>query len=112
MLTDTSYLHYILQFLKEFLALCRTPYIKSAYKSGVSTVTTSQPLMIQVSEDGSYWQVLENVTQKEVIFQTCHCLSEVFLDFTIKEVVFNPIGVKRDPNAWADAVYAYAFGAQ
>jgi hypothetical protein len=67
-------------------------------------------MMNQVSEDGNYWNVLENATQEEIIFQSCESLAEVLMDYTIKQVLFNMWGVKNDPMTWTDGVHTYAYG--
>ena len=67
-------------------------------------------LMNQLSEDGSYWHVLDNASEKDIISEECHCLAEVLMDHTIKEVVSRMFHVKKDQDAWADDIKAYAFG--
>ena len=62
--TDMSYSVYIPQFLHEFQELYKKTYIKLAYKSGVSTITKNDAMMMQVSEDGTYWTVLNDATQE------------------------------------------------
>ena len=86
------------------------PLIQSAYKSGVAGFTVHPGLMNQLSEDGSYWHVLDYATENDIISEECHCLAEVLLDHTIKEVVSRMFHVKKDQDAWADDVKAYAFG--
>ena len=108
--SDIDYSEYIPLFLSKFQALYQKPYIKSAYKSGVSGITLNLGLINQLSEEGNYWQVLDNANQKEVIFLSCKSLSEVLLDYTIKEVVSIMFGVEKDPNKWTDDVKAYAYG--
>ena len=85
-------------------------YIRSAYKSGVNAIIQHPGLMSQILEEGSYWNVLDNAVQKEIIFKSTNCLSEVLLDYTIKEVVSLMFGVRKDPNTWSDYVKTYAFG--
>ena len=84
--------------------------IQSAYKSGVACITKHPTMINQISEDGTYWKVLEGAAEKEVMSQSCHCLSEVILDFTIKEVVSLMFGVEKDPATWNDSIKVYAFG--
>ena len=61
-------------------------------------------MMNQISEDGTYWKVLDGAAEKEVMSQSCNCLSEVLLDSTIKEVVCLIFGVKKDPATWNDSI--------
>ena len=63
-----------------------------------------------ISEDGNYWNVIDNAVQKDIIIKSSCCLSEVLLDFTIKEVVSLMFGVNKDLNSWADSVKTFAFG--
>ena len=108
--SERVYSEYINNFLKQFQHLYQQTYIQSAYKSGVAGITTHPALMSQVSEKGNYWNVLVNVTEKEVISQTFNSLTEVLMDFTIKEVISTMFDVKKDPNTWTDDIKAYAFG--
>ena len=78
---------YIQKFIFNFQALTRKPYIKSAYKNGVQGFTKHHGLLNQVDEEGNYWTVIENVSQKDVLFQAKTCLSEVLMDCTIQELV-------------------------
>ena len=68
--------------------------------------------MAPISEEGNYWKVLDEATEKEVISQSFDTLSEVLQDFTIKEVISMMVAdyVKKDPKTWGDDVKAYAFG--
>ena len=106
----TNYSRYIQQFIQEFHTLFKMPYIRTAYKSGVSGITTHDAMMNQVSEDGHYWNVLENATREERTFQSCESLAVVLRDCSIKQIVFNQFGLKKEPNSWTDTVHAYAFG--
>jgi len=108
--TDVEYSEYIPQFLSKFQDLYKKPYIQSAYKTGVEGIIQHPTLLNQVSKDGNYWSILDNTNEKEVIFKTSQTLSEVLMDNTIKEVVSTMFGVGKDPEAWTDAVKAYAFG--
>jgi len=67
-------------------------------------------MVLQVSEDGTYWTVLDDATQEEVLCQSYETLSDVLLDFTIRDMVSNMFGVMKDPKTWSAAVHAYAFG--
>src|SRR5687767_6825215 len=84
---DIDPAEYIPQFLSYFQRLCNKPFIRSAYKSGVEAFTSHPGLLSQILEDGTYWHVIDNVSQKDVIFTPSNCLSEVFLDSVIKVVV-------------------------
>ena len=108
--SNMVYSEYIPVFLSKFQALYKKPYIQSAYKSGVEGITKHSGMINQISEDGNYWDVLDDATEKEVISQSFHSLSEVLMDFTIKEVVSIMFHVMKDPNTWNDAVKAFAFG--
>ena len=107
--SGNDYSEYIPLFLSKFQALYQKAYIQSAYKSGVVAITQHPGLISQISEEGNYWQILENATKKEVISHSFQSLSEVLLDVTIKEVVSNMFGVEKDPHTWTDAVKFYAF---
>ena len=67
-------------------------------------------MISQVSEDGDYWKVLDDVTEKEIISQSCHSLAEILMENTIKQVVPTMFGIEKDPDTWADDIKAYAFG--
>jgi len=108
--SNMVYSEYIPEFLTKFQTLYKKPYIQSAYKSGVKGITNHPGMINQISEDGSYWDVLDNATENEVISQSCKSLSDILLDFTIKEVVSIMFHVMKDPNTWNDAVRAFAFG--
>lgn len=107
---DIDSFEYISLFIAKFQSLCQKTFIKSAYKSGVIPITKHQGLITQISEDGNYWHVINNASEKDFI-QECHtCLSEVLLDYTIKEVVSLAFDVKKDPSTWTEAVKTYAYG--
>ena len=108
--SDIDYSEYIPIFISKFQDLYKKPYIKSAYKSGVSGITTNTGMINQLSEEGSYWNVLDNTNEKEIMFRSFTSLSEVLLDKTIEQVVPIMFGVKKDPNTWTDDVKAYAYG--
>jgi hypothetical protein len=101
---DAEHSKYIPNFISKFQDLCKKPFIRSAYKTAVVEITQHFGLINQVSEDGNYWNVIENASQKDLIFNRKDCLSEVLLDFTIKEIVFLMFGVKKDPTTWTDSV--------
>ena len=107
---DIDFMNYIKKFLSCFHQLCKKPFVKSAYKSGVEAITTHAGLINATSDDGSYWSVIDNTTQKDFIVQSKLCLSEVLQDYTIKEVVSMMFGVSKDFNQWSESVKTYAFG--
>ena len=107
---ELEYFKYIPKFLSQFQSLCKMPLIQSGYKSGVAGFSHYPGLMNQLSENGSYWQVLDNAIEKDIIIEECHCLAEVLMDNTIKEVVSRMFHVKKGQDVWADDVKAYAFG--
>jgi hypothetical protein len=107
---DIDSSEYISQFIATFQGLCQKPFIRSAYKSGVISITQHPGLITQISEDGNYWHVINNAGQKDFI-KKCHtCLSEVLLDHTLKEVVSLSFDVKKDPSTWTDTIRTYAYG--
>ena len=63
-----------------------------------------------IAQDGNYWNVIDSAAQKDIIIQSKGCLSEVLMDFTIKEVVSLMFGLKKDIDAWSESVRTYAFG--
>ena len=107
---DGDFMDYITKFLSCFHQLCKKPFFKLAYKSGAEAITTHAGLINATSDDGNYWSVIDNTTQKDFIVQTNFCLSEVLQDFTIKEVVSLMFGVNKDFNLWSESVKPYAFG--
>jgi hypothetical protein len=107
---DMGYTEYVPIFLHHLQALSKRADIRSAYKSGVAIFSQHPAMLNQVSDEGQYWNVLQDATEKEVIFQSCPSLSEVLMDSTIKEVVSLTFGVKKDQVTWSDGVKAYAFG--
>ena len=107
---EMNYAKYIPKFLCQLQALSKRADIKSAYKTGIAAISEHPVLLNQVSDEGLYWNVLDDVTEKEVISKCFHSLSEVLLDFTIKEVVSLTFGVTKDRDTWSDGVKAYAFG--
>lgn len=108
--SDREYSEYIPEFLCQFQELYHKPYIQSAYKSGVEGITKSDAVMNQLTENGTYWHVLDNATEKEIIYESCRSLSEVLMDCAIKEVLFILFGAKKDPTTWNDTLKAYAYG--
>ena len=107
---DRDSSEYIPEFIVKFHALCKKPFIKFAYKSGVQAFSQHPGLMTQISDDGNYWYVIENAVQKDVIFKSNNCLSEVLKDNTIKAIVPLMFGVEEDSIAWTDSIKMYAFG--
>jgi len=103
---------YIPEFICQFQCLCKKPYIRSAYKSGIKGISQHHGLMTAISEDGNYWIGINNAVQKDIIYESNICLSEVLMDCTIKEIVSLMIDVKKDPDTWTDSVKIYAFGNQ
>ena len=101
---------YISQFIANFQGLCQKAFIRSAYKSGVISITQHPGLLGQISEDGNYWHVINNAGQKDFIKKFNTCLSEVLLEYTLKEVVALTFDVKKDPSTWTDTVKTYAYG--
>lgn len=108
--TQASYSQYIPKFLWGFQALYKMSYIQFAYKSGVAGITTHETLLFQESVDGNYWKVIDIAAEKEITSQSFQSLSEIFLDFTIKEVVSNVFGVKKDPITGTHSIKTFAFG--
>ena len=102
--------NYIQDFLGNFASLCKKPFIRSAYKTGVETITKHEGLIDQLSVEGTYWNVLENASQKNIIFHSMNSLSEVLMDGAIKEVMSFMFGVTKDTNTWTDSLKTYAFG--
>ena len=101
---------YIQKFIKKFEELSRKPYIKSAYKQGVEIVTKHEGLLNSIDNGGNYWTAIDNASQKDIIFQSNSCLSEVLKDSTIEIIVHLMFGVEKDSNTWNDAVRSYAYG--
>ena len=108
--SEYDYSEYIPLFLNKFQDLYKKQYIQLAYKSGVVGITVHPGLISQISEEGNYWNILDSATEKEVISQPYHFLSEVLLDFIIKEVISSMFGVEKNPHTWTEAVKFYAFG--
>ena len=81
-----------------------------AYKSGVVSITQHPTLLTQILEDDKYWYVLNTAGQKDLIKKSYTCLSKVLMNYTIKEVVFLMLDVKKDPITWTDNVKTYAYG--
>ena len=101
--------NYIMDFIGTFESLCKKPFIKSAYKTGVESITKHQGLIDQLSEDGAYWSVIDNTSQKDIIFKSMNNLSEVLMDAAIKEVVHLMFGVSKNSDTWTDSLKTYAF---
>ena len=107
---DIDSLEYIPQFLASFQALCRKAFIRSAYKSGVIAITKHDGLIAQISEEGNYWHVIDTAGHKDLIMKSHTCLSELLLDYTIKEVVSLMFNVKKDPSTWTETAKTFAYG--
>ena len=101
---------YVTEFISNFQALCKKTFIRSAYKVGVTEITQHPGLLTSVSEDGNYWITVDNASQREIIFDSHMCLSEVLCDFTIKMVGSMMFDVNKDLTSWPPAVTKYAFG--
>ena len=101
---------YIPEFICQFQRLCKKPYIRSTYKSGVNALSQHHGLMTAILEDGNYWIGIDNAVQKDIIYESNNCLSEVLMDCTIREIVSLMFGVKKDPATWPDSVKTYVFG--
>ena len=77
---DIDSLEYIPLFISNFQTLCKKPYIRSAYKAAVGDISHHEGLITQVSEDGTYWNVIDSAVEKDIIFKSNNSLSEVLLD--------------------------------
>src|SRR5687767_12509339 len=60
---DIDTAEYILCFLCGFQHLCIKPSIRSAYKNFVEAFTHHHGLLTQISDDGTYWHVIDNSSQ-------------------------------------------------
>ena len=107
---DIDSSEYIPLFISKFQALCKKPFIRSAYKSGVEVITKHNGLITQISQEGNYWHVLDHADQNDIIIQYNVNLLEVLMNQTIKEIVPLMFGVTSDPNTWSDSVKTHAFG--
>jgi hypothetical protein len=107
---DIDSSEYIPQFISKFQDLSKKQFIRSAYQTGIAGITQHSGLLHQILEDGNYWNVIDKAVEKDTIFNSNNCLSEVLLDSTIKEIVSLMFGVKKDPNTWTDSIKTYAFG--
>lgn len=105
---DTS--EYIPLFISEFTSLSKKAFIRSAYHYQVSQITKHSGLLNQISSSGIYWNIIDKASQNDVITQHNNCLSEVLLDFTIREVVSVGLGVSKNTNTWSESIQHYAFG--
>ena len=110
MTADIDSLQYVPQFIATFQDTCKKLFIRSAHKTGVSAIITHGGLINQVSEDGNYWNVIENAGQKDMIFKSHNCFSEVLQDSYIEKVVPLMFGVEQHQLTWTDAIKTYAFG--
>ena len=93
--TDIDAASYVQVFLSSSQKLCKKQHIHSAYKSAVVQITQHLGFINYISEDENYWYVIDNAVQKDVIIRSCACLSEVLLDFIIKEVISLMFGVGK-----------------
>lgn len=107
---DMDSSEYVPQFIATFQDTCKKLFVRSAYKTGVSAIITHGGLISQISEDGNYWNVIENAGQKDMIFKSHNCLSEVLQDPYIEKVVPLMFGVEQHQLTWTDAIKTYAFG--
>jgi hypothetical protein len=107
---DIDSSEYIPEFISKFQALCKRPYIRSAYKTGVEAITKHSGLVSQITQEGIYWNVLDNAIQGDIIFQYNISLSEVLMDSTITDIVSIIFGLKKDQSAWPESVKTYAYG--
>jgi hypothetical protein len=101
---------YIPDFIQNFQQLCKQSFIRSAYKTGVKTITQHQGMIDQLSEEGTYWNVLDNAAEKEIIFKFLNSLSKLLMDKAIGDVVHLTFGVNREPNTWTNSVRRYTYG--
>ena len=101
---------YVQEFISTFQDLCQKPFIRYAYKAGVCAITTHVNLNSQISQDGSYWSVVETATKRPLIINHYECLSDVLLNSTINHIVPLMFHVENDPNTWSDFIKTYAFG--
>ena len=107
---DIDLSDYIQTFALKFQELCKKLYIHSAYKSGVSGITQHTGMLNQISQDGNYWNIVENAVQNNIIFKSANCLSEFLLDKTINEVVSLMFDVNTDKTTWPEPIQIYAYG--
>lgn len=105
---DTS--EYIPLFISEFTSLSKKASVRFAYPYQVSNITKHPGLLTQISSTGIYWNVIDKASHIDVITQHNNCLSEVLLDFTIKEVVSVGLGVSKNISTWSESIQYYAFG--
>ena len=107
---DADFRSFIQKKLSGFQSLCKKPSVRSVYKTGVAEITHYPGMINVIAQDGIYWNIIDSAAQKDIIIQSKGCLSEVLMDFTIKEVVSLMFGLKKDINAWSESVRTYAFG--
>ena len=106
---DVDFTGYVKEFVSWFHQLCKKPYVRSAYKSGVEAISTYPGKIDAISEDGNYWIVIDTTAQKDFTIQSNFCLSEVLQDYTIKEDVSLMFGLNKDFNLRSESVKTYAF---
>ena len=107
---DRDISKYVQEFISTFQDLCQKPFIRYAYKAGVCAITTHLNLNNQISQDGSYWSVVDTATKKPQIINHYECLSDVLLNSTINHIVPLMFDVENDPDTWSDFIKTYAFG--
>jgi hypothetical protein len=84
--SDIDLLEYIPKSISNFHSLCGKPFIRSAYKSGVVTITQHPGIMTQILEDGTYWNVLDNVIKKKSSTSPITAYLKFFLTITLKRL--------------------------
>ena len=72
-------------------------------------ITKHQGMLNQLSEEGVYWNVIENTSQKNIIFKSLKNLSEVLMDAAIREVVQLMFDVGKGSDTWTDSLKTYTF---
>lgn len=108
--TDADFANYIKELLACYHLLCKKTFVRLAFKTGIGAITTHAEMINVTSEDGKYWGGIDNTTQKDFIIQSNLCLSEVLLDFSIKEVASLMFCMNKDFNQWSKSVKTFAFG--
>src|SRR5687767_15688319 len=66
---DIDSSEYIPLFIRTFQSLCKKSTIRSAYHSGMLGITQNSVLLNAISEEGNYWNVIENAHDTEIIFR-------------------------------------------
>ena len=101
---------YINIFINKFQKLCQRSDIKSAYYEGVRGISSHSGMLSQVDDQGNYWNVIANATEKEISIKFCACLSEVLMDDNIKEVVEFMFGGEKSRDGWPSGIETFAYG--